>query len=191
MEPYINNNAAIYPSLEITMASANTLGLSADVDTLKSLPLLRGKSVTLETALRSDDNVLQELTYPEQERKFFEFIHVHKSDIRDIVSSHLGLSSPDNCHLIESGWLCGSFNACLPVAISDPHYSAQRVMLRIPLPYKVGEKNHPGNAEEKLRCELATYIWMSQHCPRVPIPSLLGFGFASGLNVSAICPCHC
>ncbi|KAL8977811.1 MAG: hypothetical protein Q9205_006466, partial [Flavoplaca limonia] len=53
----------------------------------------------------------------------------------------------------------------------------KRVMIRFPLPYKVGEEDFPGNAEEKLRCEAATYVWLQQHCPDVPIPRLLGFSF--------------
>lgn len=38
--------------------------------------------------------------------------------------------------------------------------------------------------EEKLRSEAATYIWMREHCPDVPVPMLRGFGVPGGLSVS-------
>ncbi|KAL4954293.1 hypothetical protein BDW69DRAFT_205332 [Aspergillus filifer] len=36
---------------------------------------------------------------------------------------------------------------------------------RVPLPYKCGERYYPGNCEEKLRSEAATYIWINENCP--------------------------
>lgn len=61
----------------------------------------------------------------------------------------------------------------------------KKVFVRLPLPYKVGEAPYPGNAEEKLRCEAATYIWIQNNCPDVPIPHLRGFGFSNGHSFSA------
>lgn len=52
-------------------------------------------------------------------------------------------------------------------------------MIRFPLPYKVGELNYPGNANEKVRCEAATYVWIRENCRDVPIPHLWGFAFAA------------
>jgi hypothetical protein len=37
--------------------------------------------------------------------------------------------------------------------------------------------------DEKLRCEVATYSWIHQNCPMVPIPCLYGFGFPDGQTV--------
>ncbi|KAG7120734.1 hypothetical protein HYQ45_014778 [Verticillium longisporum] len=34
--------------------------------------------------------------------------------------------------------------------------------------------------DEKLRCEVATYIWIQEHCPDIPIPKLHAFGFTDG-----------
>ncbi|KAH8710096.1 hypothetical protein GQ44DRAFT_626978, partial [Phaeosphaeriaceae sp. PMI808] len=41
------------------------------------------------------------------------------------------------------------------------------------------------NAEEKLRCEVAAYIWIESNCPDIPIPCLRGFGFRNGQSFSA------
>ena len=50
-------------------------------------------------------------------------------------------------------------------------------MIRFALPYKVGQEDFLGNMDEKLRCEAATYIWIQENCPDVPVPTLLGFAF--------------
>lgn len=81
-------------------------------------------------------------------------------------------------------WVYGSFNACILVYIDDSvKFHTKKVFIRFPLPYKVGELQHPGNAEEKLRCEVATYMWIQSNCPDVPIPCLRGFGFPGGRSV--------
>jgi hypothetical protein len=52
-----------------------------------------------------------------------------------------------------------------------------------PLPYKVGESRNPGNVDEKLRCEAATFIWIHENCPEILIPQLWGFGLVGGQSV--------
>jgi len=91
----------------------------------------------------------------------------------------LGLSYLESCYLAPiNDWIHGSFNMCLPVYVeSGGKRPEKRVMIRFPLPYKIGEENFPGNAEEKIRCEAATYIWIQENCPDVPIPRLWGFAF--------------
>ncbi|PGH13212.1 hypothetical protein AJ79_03770 [Helicocarpus griseus UAMH5409] len=53
---------------------------------------------------------------------------------------------------------------------------------RVPLPYKLGEDQFPGNVEEKVRSEAATYIWINKHCPELSILKLRGFGVPGGFN---------
>ena len=43
--------------------------------------------------------------------------------------------------------------------------------------------NNPGNVDEELRFEVATYIWIHEIYPTVPIPTLYGFGFPDGQTV--------
>ncbi|RMD39548.1 hypothetical protein DV735_g5580, partial [Chaetothyriales sp. CBS 134920] len=61
-----------------------------------------------------------------------------------------------------------------------------KFIIRFPLPYKVDGPKSAGNADEKLRCEVATYIWIQDHCPDIPIPRLRGFGFSSGQTFTAL-----
>jgi hypothetical protein len=82
------------------------------------------------------------------------------------------------------GYLAVMYNVCIPVYISPP--SDARVLVRIPLPYKVREAKYPGNVDEKLRCEVASYIWIQENCPDVPIPRLFGCGFPDGHTVRLI-----
>ncbi|PKY07201.1 hypothetical protein P168DRAFT_295141 [Aspergillus campestris IBT 28561] len=66
-------------------------------------------------------------------------------------------------------WVHGSFNSL-----------AKRALIRFPLPYKVGETTYPGNADDKIRCEAATFIWLQDNCPDISIPQLWGFGLVGG-----------
>jgi hypothetical protein len=51
------------------------------------------------------------------------------------------------------------------------------------MPFKIGEGTFPGMTNEKQRSEVATYIWMRENCPDVPIPSLYGLAFLNGKDV--------
>ncbi|RDL41490.1 Uncharacterized protein BP5553_01469 [Venustampulla echinocandica] len=142
----------------------------------RTLPLLRG-NITLDRALNDDGNVPIELRYPRQKQEFWKYLSARKDEIEALVSFHLGVS---RCRVDdESVWLSSRFNVCIPVHINTPS-SARVVLVRIPLPYKVGEALCPGNVDEKLRCEVATYIRMQEMCPDIPIPFLFGFGFPDG-----------
>lgn len=145
-----------------------------------TLPLLRGNEISLEDALADDDNILHRLDYPQKQRDFCSYLLGHKTEIESLVSFHLGVNL---CEIAdEADWLFGSYNVCIPVYINRP--SGKRVLFRIPLPFKVGEETYPGNSDEKLRCEVATYIWIRENCPTIPIPFLHGFGFVNGQTVS-------
>ncbi|RLL93487.1 hypothetical protein CFD26_100822 [Aspergillus turcosus] len=70
----------------------------------------------------------------------------------------------------------GSFNLIVPVTVEE----FGRVIIRFPLPYRVGDSFHPGNSDEKVKCEAGTYAWLQQECPTIPIPRLYGFGLTTG-----------
>ena len=133
-----------------------------------------------------------ELQYARWRRNLFSELESRRDEIQLLVASHCGLNSdlvhvsnifsPDN----KQAWLHGSFNVCIPVNISEPHPSLPaKLAFRVPLPYKLGKLAYPGNVEEKLRSEAATYVWIDENCPELPIPKLHGFGLAGGLSVSA------
>ncbi|PWY72153.1 hypothetical protein BO94DRAFT_569142 [Aspergillus sclerotioniger CBS 115572] len=121
---------------------------------MTTLPLLRGNNVSLDDALADDDNILHRLDYPRKQKDFWSHLISLKAEIEI------------------------RYNVCIPICINPP--SENHVLVRIPLPYKIGEEIKPGNVDEKLRCEAATYIWIRQNCPNVPIPSLHGFAFPDG-----------
>lgn len=47
----------------------------------------------------------------------------------------------------------------------------KRVLFRIPPPYNVIQSIHPSNADEKLRTEAATFVWIQENCSNIPILS--------------------
>ncbi len=152
--------------------------------TLKPLELLR-REITYDDAIEEEENILQESTYPQQRLDLYVYFIRHKIELRAIVSRHLGLTGSDTCRVADvQEWLQGSFNFCIPVYINNwSKFSRKRVLLRFPLPYKVGESHFPGNADEKLRCEASTYVWIQENCADVPVPYLWGFGFSNGQSV--------
>lgn len=75
-------------------------------------------------------------------------------------------------------WLHGSFNVCVPITMNNRQN--KRVLLRFPLPYRVGEAPNPGSSDEKIRCEAGTYAWLQENCPEIPIPQLYGLSLSTG-----------
>ncbi|KAI1920044.1 hypothetical protein LOZ64_002016 [Ophidiomyces ophidiicola] len=146
-----------------------------------SLPLLNGKT-TFVDALEEEENMLVRLSYPKQRFDFFVLIVHHEKDFQDVIANHLGLTGDETCRLGEvSEWRHGSFNVCVPVYVENwKTHPGKRLILRIPLPYKAGELTYPGNVDEKIRTEAATFLWIQDHCRDIPIPSLWGFGCPGG-----------
>lgn len=141
--------------------------------------------MTLGEALNEEDNVLLPLSYSSQREYFFFWIYEYREDFKALVSLHLSLAKSETCRFGEfKEWKHGSFNVCIPIYIDNwRKYPRKRVLLRLPLPYKVGESTCPGNADEKLRTEAAAFIWIQENCSDVPIPFLWGFGFTGGQSV--------
>lgn len=156
----------------------------AELCGLPSYKTLHG-SITLEQALEEEDNMVVRLAYWQKHYDFKVYLLEHKDDLESLVSRHLGLSGFGQCHLELGMSIHGSFNYCIPVYVGDRQWrGAKCLLLRFPLPYRVGEEKVPGNADQKLRCEAATYIWIEENCIDVPTPQLLGFAFSNGRCVS-------
>lgn len=118
---------------------------------------------------------------------FFTHLHGQREWMKAVVAHHLGLRSSEACLVAEvTEWICGSINVCIPVTIGhwkNRQEAGQRVILRFPLPYHVGEDFRPGNGDEKIRCETGTYTWLQENCPDVPISRLYGFAMSTGETV--------
>lgn len=152
----------------------------------KTLPLLRG-DITYSFAKEEEVNILHRLGYPAQRAKFFNHVFKKRNWIEAIVAYHLNLGSSKLCRMdgLEK-WHHGSFNLCVPVTVNDCRWKQQpgkRLLLRFPLPYRVGDAFRPGNGNEKIRCEAGAYAWLEENCPDVPIPKLYGFATSTGETV--------
>ncbi|MCJ1340090.1 hypothetical protein MMC09_005384 [Bachmanniomyces sp. S44760] len=149
--------------------------------------LLRG-DITYSKAKEDETNVLQKLTYWKQRDEFFAHLFKNRSFILAAAAHHLRLSSKEICRIANPvDWLHGSFNVCIPITVEKwKKHPGKRVIIRIPLPYRVGEAFRPGNADEKLRCEAGAYAWLQDNCPTVPIPQFFGFGLSTGQTVRRV-----
>lgn len=153
------------------------------------LPLLRGRKISLNDALDRDINMLDQLKWPAEMLDFCYYLYSNLSEIGDVVSRHLGIPHSD-FHIADfNEWRHGTFNTCLPIQINGHPKLPRRVIIRFPQPFKVGEAFHPGNVDEKLRCEAATYIWLRRNCPAIPIPRLFAMGFPGTQSVLSALYC--
>lgn len=130
-----------------------------------------------------DNNMLLHLEWDRLQQEFFDYLQAETTTIETIVSQHLDLSAHQLCRVAaRSQWLHGTFNVCVPVFVTN--WRAQRVLIRCPLPHRLGGLHTTTLMEEKIRCEAASFAWLSRNSPCVPIPRLWGFGLPSGLRVS-------
>lgn len=145
---------------------------------------LIGKQIKLSEALTDEDDILQMLRYPKRRIDLIVLLLENENEILHITAHHLNVKT-NACELSRvSDWIHGSFNLCIPIHVNWNGH--KRVLFRVPLPYKIGEDHFPGNVDEKIRCEAATYIYIRQHCPEVPIPMLLGFGLPTGISFTPL-----
>lgn len=141
--------------------------------------------LTEEEALDYEIDMMFALSKPQHIRNFQHELDLRRSQIERLIQRHLGIPQSDFVLSPPSEWIVGGFNICLPIHISSSHYPKlpRRAIIRFPVPFSVGETFNPGNMEEKLRCEAATYVWLQRSCPTVPIPDLLGMGFPGTQSV--------
>lgn len=57
-------------------------------------------------------------------------------------------------------------------------------MFRFTMPHKHAESRFPGTIDEKLSCEVGSYVWIQSECSDIPIAFLHGFGFSDHRHVS-------
>ncbi|EAS32274.3 uncharacterized protein CIMG_03298 [Coccidioides immitis RS] len=140
--------------------------------------------ITYSAAKELETNVLHSLGFLDQQNKYFEDLPWKSHVIEAVVAHHLNLVST-GCHVADpKEWLSGTFNVCIPIYVDnkqDPSF-----LLRLPLPHRVGENVNPGNADEKILCEVGTYIWLQHNCPEVHTPRLHGYGLSNGQKFTAL-----
>ncbi|PGH27641.1 hypothetical protein AJ80_00654 [Polytolypa hystricis UAMH7299] len=132
---------------------------------LRPRRLLHGE-ITYSAAKEKETNILHALGYWQRRLDLFNHLYRNRGSIEDVARHHLGLGSAWTCHIAEpNDWLHWSFNLCVSIRLTNKRGApSKRLMIRFPLPYRVGEDYRPGNADEKLRCEAGTYAWMRENC---------------------------
>ncbi|KAJ5963371.1 uncharacterized protein N7479_003247 [Penicillium vulpinum] len=131
-----------------------------------------GEAITYSFAKNEETNILHQLGYYDQQRRFLSYLNDRREWMKAVVAQHLGLNSTDGCYVAKiEAWLCGGFNVCIPISIQGSgKLPGQQVVLRFALPYRTGDNFRPGNGDEKIQCEAGTYAWLQHNCPDVPIP---------------------
>jgi len=127
--------------------------------------------MTYSVAKEQDANILHEIGYPKEKTRYFTHLYRNRNLIESVIAQQLGITAIDACHLVDlEDWIDGSFIVCIRVEIdARAQLPKKEVMIRFPLPFRVGEKICPGNADEKIRCEAGTYAWLKENCPDVPM----------------------
>ncbi|OAA67970.1 hypothetical protein SPI_00165 [Niveomyces insectorum RCEF 264] len=148
--------------------------------------LVDGTETNLEDALASEKNIVVRHRQWEEMMQLYIGAYEKREALERLVAFHIGVSAARVKTDHPSAWRRGGFNLAIPMLVFDGAGEAEvnRVMLRLPIPIKCGEVQHPGSVREKLRCETASYVWMQRHCPGVRIPHLYGFGFPHGAHFS-------
>lgn len=142
--------------------------------------------MTEEQALDEDWDMIPTLTAYSKTQTLSNDLESHRPQLERLISRHLGVPTSEFVLLGQEHWVWGSFNICLPIDIKRTLLTTKlprQAILRFPLPFRCGEDYSPGNVEEKLRCEAATYIWLRRSCPSIPAPRLLAMGLPSGESV--------
>jgi hypothetical protein len=144
----------------------------------------RAAAITYSWAKRQDANILNHLAYRSAQEQLVQDLWNRRQAICALTKLHLHLSDRDTCEVLPSSeWIVGSFNVCIPVEVKSGSVR-KKYMMRCPMPHKHAESRYPGTVEEKIRCEVGTFIWMQEQCPNIPTAFLYGFGF-SHQHVSA------
>ncbi|KAJ5666872.1 hypothetical protein N7462_011281 [Penicillium macrosclerotiorum] len=109
---------------------------------LKKRRLLR-REVKYSDVKDEEFNMLHQLDFHAQQIQFFTCLWDKRDWMKTVVAHHLNLASPSRCEVSAvEDWLHGSFSVCVPITIIDQQKF--QVLLRFPLPYRVGEAFNPG-----------------------------------------------
>lgn len=168
-------------------ASSTSQIAQAAVPTLR---LLNGP-MTLQSALNTDENIIHEANYVAATEELYTTLWKEKETIEALTKHHLDLGVRDSCCVgFPKFWIRGAFNVCIPVKVKSSGTDDRKVFFRCAMPHKLAEAENPGTMDEKVACEVASYVWMQEKCPDIRIPLLYGFGFSDGRYVSALRQLH-
>uniref|UniRef100_A0A1Y1L4W5 Uncharacterized protein n=1 Tax=Photinus pyralis TaxID=7054 RepID=A0A1Y1L4W5_PHOPY len=142
--------------------------------------LLHNKPRSFESAAEEENNFLLSIQHQCAAEHLRRRLWDQRELIQATVRHHLRLHRDDICTVLPpESWVQGGFNLCVLVEV-DSEGLTRRLIFRCPMPHKLAEQRYPGTIDEKVGCEVATYIWMQEHCTDIRIPNLYAFGLIDG-----------
>lgn len=146
-----------------------------------TLPLYNGLRIGFKSAHEAEEDIIRRIAWHNSAVKATADLQRQGQEghLSSLVAHHLRIEAT-RC-VVESPekWPVGGFNKCVSIRVGDP--GSSHLLLRVPMAHRLA-----GLVEEKMRCEVATYIWMQEYCPDIRIPKLYGFGFPDGCHVSRL-----
>lgn len=134
---------------------------------------------TFEDARKKDFNILQRHDNLLSKEKFLSELCGRRDVLAAIPKHHLMLEEAASCRVSDpTDWIQGSFDVCIPTEARSRNFNSD-VTVRCPLPSKLAESRFAGTVDEKMRTEIASYVFMQRECPDIRIPHLYGFGFSN------------
>ncbi|KAI0871978.1 hypothetical protein GGS24DRAFT_509268 [Hypoxylon argillaceum] len=142
-----------------------------------------GKLPSFDSACAEESNLLLHNQNRHAAQDLRDFLWNHKKSIAGVVRAHLGLKSRDSCLILSpKHWFQGGFNICVLVEVTWQDAPPKKIVFRCPMPHKLAEEQYPGTIDEKVSCEVASYVWMQERCADVRIPYLYAFGFTDSTH---------
>lgn len=142
--------------------------------------LYHGRLLSMTSAAEDESNLVLYIRHQRAAETFRRLLWDQRESIVALVRAHLHLRKDDGCVVLPpESWLQGGFNLCVLVEVTVAG-SSTSLVFRCPMPHKLAEGQYPGTIDEKVRCEVAAYVWMQEHCSDIRIPSLYAFGFVDG-----------
>lgn len=152
----------------------------------RTLELLGRGPITIESAIDEEKNVINWFEHSQATEKLYNDVWERRRSIEALVRHHLGLRGYSTCVVQpRDSWLRGTFNLCVLVEVHTRR-TREKIIFRCPMPHKLAETKYPGSVDEKLRCEVATSIWVGEHCPEIRPPHLFGFGLPGHRHVRIV-----
>ena len=138
--------------------------------------LLDRKWRTYTAAAGNETNLLASLQDDKKAADLRAELWAQRYTIQSIIRNHLRLNEHDTCKVLpQNCWIQGGFNICVMVETIS-RSTTRYIVFRCPLKHGLAERQL---IEEKVNCEVATYIWMQENCPEIKIPMLYAFGFTN------------
>lgn len=172
-----NNNLLARASVDKTTEAA------ADKPT-KTLQLHGQAALSYDSALDTDKNYIKAAESAQENQELCRRLWTElRPAMGGLVRHHLNLQDDDAaCDIAATeNWIIGGFNVCIPITVQLPARRYQ-LILRHALPSKLRCRDSD-LVNEKASCEVASYVWMQEKCPDIPIPRLYGFGFSDHRHV--------